>query len=76
MDRAKQLRERDVRKDAPETNPVDFMHRYLLSNFPDTVAQPSRQQKENMVPTQEKQDSLKYMKKPRQGTTYDNPGGF
>ena len=77
MDRAKQLRERDVRKEAPESNPADFLRRYLVSNFVETGAHPSKMQKESMMaPTQEKENSLKYMKKPRQGTTYDNPGGF
>jgi len=76
MDRTQQLQERDVRRLAPETNPVEFMRRYIFSNFPETVSLPSREQKENVVPQQNKEDSLKLMKKPRQGTTYDNPGGF
>ena len=77
MDRAKQLRERDVRRGAPEVNPGDFLRRYLLSNFVETGSHPSKQQKEALTPpTQDKENSLKYMKKPRQGTTYDNPGGF
>ena len=76
MDRAKQLRERDVRQFAPETNSVDFLHRYLISNFPETAAMPSQGQKEALMQARTKEDGLKYMKKPRQGTTYDNPGGF
>ena len=77
MDRAEQLRERDVRKEAPENNPVEFLRRYLISNFAETGSHPSKMQKETMLAApQQKEDSLKYMKKPRQGTTYDNPGGF
>lgn len=76
MDRTQQLQERDVRRLAPEANPVEFMRRYIFSNFPETVSLPSQEQKENLVPQQNKEDSLKLMKKPRQGTTYDNPGGF
>ncbi len=76
MDRATQLRERDIRNGVPDTNPVDFLRRYLASNFADTMSQPSQMQKQSLMGTQEPQDSLKYMQKPRQGTTYDNPGGF
>lgn len=76
MNRGEQLRERDVRRFAPQTNPVDFMRRYLVSNFPDTQAHPSKEQKEGLMQPQAKEDSLKLMQKPRQGTTYDNPGGF
>lgn len=76
MDRSQQLQERDVRRLAPDNNPVEFMRRYIFSNFPETASLPSREQKEGLVFQQNREDSLKLMKKPRQGTTYDNPGGF
>ncbi len=77
MNRATALRERDVRRDSPSVTPGEFLRRYLASNFIETGAHPSSIQKEGMNPlTQEEGNSIKYMKKPRQGTTYDNPGGF
>jgi len=77
MNRATALRERDVRRDAPVFSPGDFLRRYLASNFIETAAHASAKQKEEMNPlAQGESNSLKYMKKPRQGTTYDNPGGF
>ena len=76
MDRAKQLRERDVRQFAPQTNSADFLSRYLASNFPETASIPSQDQKGLLMQARSKEDGLKYMQKPRQGTTYDNPGGF
>ena len=77
MNLGEQLRERDVRKNAPGLNTVDFLRRYLASNFMDTIAHPSSAQKQNLVPpSQDAGNSLKHMQKPRQGTTYDNPGGF
>lgn len=77
MDRAEQLRERDIRNGAPEVNPSEFLRRYLASNFMETGAHPSKYQRENnQTQSQEAENALKYMQKPRQGTTYDNPGGF
>lgn len=76
MKRIDQLQERDVKQEAPETNTDDFLRRYLASNFPETVSHPSSQQKSMAVESQNPQDSLKYMQKPRQGIKYDNPGGF
>tara|TARA_R100001224_G_C3947707_1_gene124581 strand:+ start:271 stop:504 length:234 start_codon:yes stop_codon:yes gene_type:complete len=70
-----QLRERDVRKYAPEQNPVDFMHRYLMSNFPQTSAMPSKEQKELATPMNNDENILKSMKKPLSGTSFDNPAG-
>ena len=41
----RQLEERDVKLEAPMQNPVEFMRRYLASNFPQTAAMPSADQK-------------------------------
>lgn len=74
--RRQQLKERDVRKLAPELDPGTFMQMYMESNFPQTASLPSPQQLA-MPPVQNSaQDPLKLMKKPLSGTKYDNPGGF
>jgi|TARA_R100001460_G_scaffold19953_1_gene41353 hypothetical protein len=73
--REQQLQENDVKKDAPETNPVDFMHRYLASNFPQTASMPSKEQKESQLPMNNSDNILKSMKKPLSGTSFDNPAG-
>ena len=73
--RERQLQERDVKRDAPEQNPVDFMHRYLASNFPQTAAMPSKEQKESQLPMNNTENILKSMKKPLSGTSFDNPAG-
>jgi len=39
--REQQLQERDVRKLSAPTNPVDFLNRYVTSNFPQTAFLPS-----------------------------------
>lgn len=74
--RQQQLRERDVRKLAPDLNPNAFMQMYLESNFPETSAYPSQQQLERGVDVNNQADTLKLMKKPLSGTKFDNPGGF
>ena len=76
MDRASQLKERDVRRLSEVTHPGDFLRRYLLSNFPQTTAMPSKTQKEGIMPLNQEDNTLKLMKKPLSGTKYDNPGGF
>ena len=49
------------------------MHRYLASNFPQTAAMPSKEQKESQLPMNNTEDILKSMKKPLSGTSFDNP---
>jgi hypothetical protein len=72
----KQLEERDVKLEAPMQNPVDFMRRYLASNFPQTAAMPSVDQKAMQVPVMSNDKGLKLeMKKPLNGTSFDNPAG-
>ena len=51
------------------------MHRYILSNFPQTSAIPSKEQKESMLPMNTQDNGLKLMKKPLSGTSFDNPAG-
>lgn len=74
--RQQQLLERDVRQLAPDTDPVGFLKLYIISNFPQTSALPSEEQRNNLVPVNPEDNILKSMKKPLSGTKYDNPGGF
>jgi hypothetical protein len=72
--REQQLREQDVRKFAPNMNPSEFLRRYLVSNFPQTAAIPSREQKETVMPIYSEQNDLKFKQKPLSGIQYDKPG--
>lgn len=75
MDRKQQLRERDVRKDAPVQNPNEFLGRYLASNFPQTAAIASKEQRDaEVAPMPPVENDLKSIKKPLSGTQYDKPG--
>ena len=73
--RQRHLIERDVRKLAPENEPASFLALYLASNFPETIALPSPDQKEGLVREVVDEGNLKYMKKPLSGPQFDNPGG-
>lgn len=73
--REQQLRERDVRKTAPMLDPASFLAMYIESNFPQTSALPSEEQRMMGVTPQEDVADVKYMKKPLSGTSYDNPAG-
>lgn len=74
--REQQLREKDVRRDAPDVDPGLFLKMYLESNFPQTSSYPSPDQKAGLVPTSNPEDELKSNKKMALGgTQYDNPGG-
>lgn len=74
--RQQQLRERDVRKLAPDLDPNVFMSMYIESNFPQTAALPSQQQLSMGLSNIKQEDPLKLAKKPLSGTKYDNPGGI
>lgn len=74
--REQQLRERDVRRTAPDLDPSSFLSLYLASNFPQTSAHPSKEQKLLGVLPQEETKGVNYNKKPLSGTSYDNPGGY
>lgn len=71
-----QLREKDVRKDAPPLNPHQFLSLYLLSTFPQTAAIPSKEQKELGVTPQAETEGVNYKKKPPSGTSFDNPASY
>jgi len=73
--REQQLRELDVRKDAPDLNPSSFLSLYIKSNFPQTAALPSRNQLSlGIIPLGETEGVKSSMKIPS-GTSYDNPAG-
>jgi len=74
--REQQLRERDVRRTAPELDPINFLALYLRSNFPQTAAHPSAEQKLLGITPQEETEGVNYKKKPLSGTSYDKPGGY
>jgi hypothetical protein len=74
--REQQLREHDVRRTAPELDPSSFLALYLESNFPQTAAYPSAEQKLLGVMPQAETEGVNYKKKPLSGTSYDNPGGY
>jgi hypothetical protein len=74
--REQQLRERDVRKEAPEQDPGLFLKLYMASTFPQTSALPSPEQLQGIVATNNPDDELKSNKKMAlSGTKYDNPRG-
>jgi hypothetical protein len=72
--REQQLREKDIRNNAPNMNPNEFLRRYLVSNFPQTAAVPSKEQKETVMPMYSEQNDLKFKQKPLSGIQYDKPG--
>jgi hypothetical protein len=71
-----QLREQDVRKDAPDLDPGLFLRLYIASNFPQTAVFPSPEQKERGVTADLNQTNVNYSKKPLSGTSFDNPAGY
>lgn len=72
LSRRGQLEERDVRQDAPLLDPKAFLKAYNESNFPHTVAYPSKMQLEGRVPAMQTQ--LKFDKpKIPSGIAYDRP---
>jgi hypothetical protein len=73
MDRQQQLRDQDVRRDAPDLDPVSFLDMYVQSNFPQTVALPSQQQKEQGMVPQTNMKDVNLQKKVPSGTQFDRP---
>jgi hypothetical protein len=73
--REQQLRELDVRKDAPDLNPSSFLSLYIKSNFPQTAALPSRNQLSLGIIPPGEIEGVKSSKKIPSGTSYDNPAG-
>ena len=67
-----QLEERDVRQDAPLLDPKAFLKNYSESNFPQTVAYPSKMQLEGKVPINQTPLKLEKPKIPS-GIAFDRP---
>lgn len=74
--RQQQLQERDVRRGAPELDPVSFLSMYMESNFPQTAAYQSAQQKLAGIFPQANPNDVNYTKKPLSGTSFDNPASY
>ena len=70
------LRENVVRNDAPDLNPAEFLNLYLASNFPQTTAFLSEEQRLRGEQMQAKDDTVNYMKKPPSGTSFDRPDRY
>jgi hypothetical protein len=69
------LRENDVRRSAPELTTDEFLRLYLESNFPQTAAFPSRDQRERGT-MQLDTDAVDYKKKVPSGTSFDRPDRY
>ena len=67
------LKELDLRDNEQKLNPIEFMNSYIASNFPQTVAHPSKQQKGLIALGQMPSQAVNYMKKPSSGISFDNP---
>jgi len=72
--RKQQLRERDVRQLAPSLETSSFLRMYIDSNFPQTSALPSVDQKGMQLGAQSMPNELQSIKKPPSGTSFDKPG--
>lgn len=75
MNRRAQLLDKDARDDSAPLDPVSFLDSYVKSNFPQTAAYPSEEQRANGVVAMSNGDQLdfKKIKKPGSGTSYDRP---
>jgi hypothetical protein len=73
--REQQLKEQDVRKEAPPVNPSSFLSLYIRSNFPQTASLPSKHQLSLGIIPPGETEGVKSNKKPLSGTSYDNPAG-
>lgn len=70
------LRDNDVRNDAPNLNPDEFLQLYLASNFPQTTAYLSEEQRSRGQQMQAQDDTVNYVKKPPSGTSFDRPDRY
>jgi hypothetical protein len=70
------LKENDVRNDSPSLVADEFLRLYLASNFPQTAAYPSEDQKQQKAVMQPQKDTLNYIKKSQSGTSFDRPDRY
>ncbi len=75
-DRMRELRERDVRRTAPGLDPTSFLDMYVSSNFPQTSALPSPEQKSLGVQPQLQDKEVKLKQNIKAGTGFDNPASY
>ena len=75
-DRFKELKERDVRRTAPELDPTSFLDMYVASNFPQTSALPSAEQKALGVQPQAQDKEVNFKQNMKAGTGFDNPASY
>lgn len=73
--REQQLKELDVRREAPDLNPSSFLSLYIKSNFPQTASIPSKYQLSLGIIPPGETEGVKSSKKIPSGTSYDNPAG-
>lgn len=72
--RFNQLKERDVRDiDSDSLDPKFFLSQYVKSNFPQTVANPSKMQQEERVPLEENKVKLNKGMSSSNGIGFDRP---
>lgn len=67
------LKEKDLREQYEELQPNAFLSAYIQSNFPQTVALASKEQKKQLERNQLPAQPVNYMKKPSNGISFDNP---
>lgn len=67
------LKEQDVRDQYEDLQPNAFLSAYIKSNFPQTIALASTDQKKQLERGQMPAQPVNYMKKPANGTSFDNP---
>lgn len=67
------LKEKDVRDQYDELQPNAFLSAYIKSNFPQTISLASGDQKRQLERGQMPAQPINYMKKPANGTSFDNP---
>lgn len=67
------LKEQDVRDKYDDLQPNAFLSAYIKSNFPQTIALASSEQKKQLERGQMPAQPVNYMKKPSSGISFDNP---
>ena len=67
------LKEKDVREQYDDLQPNAFLNAYIHSNFPQTIALASAEQKKQLERGQMPAQPINYMKKPSNGISFDNP---
>lgn len=72
----RQLKEKDVRHGEAVLDPASFLDAYVASNFAQTAAHPSLEQKKLGIIHQLDGKDVNLYKKPGSGTSFDRPQGY